>query len=376
MAELSQNIFDYATSELSQDAFISLLIAWFDSPDKNLRNISTDFISSLYREYVIRKFRWSASEKDFIYSQYKKHELDMKIEIKSVEIKQQHFKIDVYFEVKDISGKKIIPFIVEDKTWTEPHSDQLKEYVQKVCDDKNCDAHDIVKIFFKTGHITEKDKELTKNIETKNEKMEDANYVIIDTLWIYNFLERHNPDHAIYKDYKDYLKRNFYDKLYDKGIKKELKDWKYNDLKEGYVQYALIEKIKHLVLGDTKPVARYIKFTRNGKRWDTWWSRKGNGIADKYSILAKVTKLKEGHCIRLLDYSNSLAGKENRMKKHREIVKCILESNDYKNIKISTKLGDKVKESAVAIMNLKNISSLEDAAIEFSNFMKEYDAKC
>jgi hypothetical protein len=345
MAELSQNIFDYATSELSQDAFISLLIAWFDSHDEELREISKDFIDSLYEKHCQKKL----------------------LEFEVIRIKQQrHFKIDVYFEIKDNNGR-IIPFIIEDKTWTEPHSDQLKKYVQKVSSKKNKNyaVNDIVKIFLKTGHITEKDKAET----------DKAGYIRLDTLWIYDFLEKHSPDHAIYKDYKDYLKRNFYDKLYDKRIKRELKDWKYDNLIEGFVQYALIEKIKHLVLSDTKPVERYIEFTRNGKRWDTWWSFEVN-TDKKYKLFAKITKLKEGHCIRLLDHSNSLEGKEDRMRKHREIVGDILKPDNYKNIKITRNEGYKVKESAIAIMNLKNISSLEDAAKEFSNFMKEFNAKC
>ena len=49
--KMSQNIFNYATSELSQDAFISLLVAWFDGEDKKLQEISKDFINSVYNEY-------------------------------------------------------------------------------------------------------------------------------------------------------------------------------------------------------------------------------------------------------------------------------------------------------------------------------------
>ena len=46
--KMSQNIFQYATSELSQDAFICLIIAWFDSDNKKLKEISQDFINWSY----------------------------------------------------------------------------------------------------------------------------------------------------------------------------------------------------------------------------------------------------------------------------------------------------------------------------------------
>lgn len=115
MEKLSQNIFHYAKSELSQDAFISLLIAWFDSDDEELREISKDFINSLYKEYT-KKF----SEKN-----------DNLLNIQSIKIKQQHFKIDVYFEI-ECQNRDIVAFIIEDKIWTEPHSKQLKRYVKNV----------------------------------------------------------------------------------------------------------------------------------------------------------------------------------------------------------------------------------------------------
>ncbi len=150
--KMSQNIFDYATSELSQDAFISLIIGWFDSEDQKLHKLSESFIQELYKKYQIDMME-----------NYDKTSLI----IKSVKLRQQHHKIDVYFEVE--TDKKTIPFIIEDKTWTEPHSKQLIRYVEAIS--KKYPTDDIVKVFFKIGHITEKDKKETSK----------AKYIILDT---------------------------------------------------------------------------------------------------------------------------------------------------------------------------------------------------
>ncbi len=341
--KMSQNIFDYATSELSQDAFISLIIGWFDSEDQKLHKLSESFIQELYKKYQIDMME-----------NYDKTSLI----IKSVKLRQQHHKIDVYFEVE--TDKKTIPFIIEDKTWTEPHSKQLIRYVEAIS--KKYPTDDIVKVFFKTGHITEKDKKETSK----------AKYIILDTRWIYDFLKTYKINNAIFNNYLDFLKRNFYNKLYENNTKKDLKNWEYKDVKEGYVQYAVLEKIKYLTLIDNEPSAQYIKFTRNGKRWDTWWSC---FLVPDFSIFVKVKQLKEGHCIRLMEYSKKGFNPDSKkisLNKNIEIVKNILASTGNSNIRENKKPRHKARESEIAILNLKNVDSLENGAEEFSDFLKNF----
>ena len=40
MEKVSTNLFDYATSELSQDAFICWLVSWINHKEENLKNIN------------------------------------------------------------------------------------------------------------------------------------------------------------------------------------------------------------------------------------------------------------------------------------------------------------------------------------------------
>lgn len=389
----SQNIFDYATSELSQDAFISLLVAWFNSKEKELQEISKNFINSLYNEY---------------------YNSEIVLEITSIiKIKPQHFKIDVYFEVED-KNIGTIPFIIEDKTWTEPHSNQLNEYVKKIVkakskskNEKKFDADKIVKIYFKTGHITEKDLSDTTG----------AKYKILDCHWIYNFLisYKNNINNATYIDYLDYLERNFYLKLYNmsNGKKRTLDDWKVKDtkyvldlqkdpqyaiylkthpqypidlkediqfkidLKEGFNQYAIIEEIKKNIKTQKE---NYICYTKNGKIWNTWWTFYEK--KEQYKLFIKIVKIEKVYKIRLIEYTTNPKITPNDKKKslteNIDICKNILGNDtiieyckkaNYQ-IKSGKTKGKLVKESEIASLSLENKFSILDNTKLFYEFLK------
>jgi len=334
---ISQNIFDYATSELSQDAFISLLVAWFDSEKEELRDISKSFISSLYNEYYKKKLIFNKND--------------------SIKIYQQYHKIDIYFEL--ISNGQKIPFIIEDKTWTEPHSNQLLKYVDKVST-TTIAKEKIIKIFFKTGHITEKDEAETL----------EAGYVIIDIGWIYNFLAQYEIENSIFNDYKEYLKKNFYEKLYINNQKKQLKNWTTNATHNGYVQYAIIKAIKDELKDNILFChTNLIKFTRNGRQWDTWWAFYNNG----FSLFVKIKKIGKLHRIRLIKYSQTKIPSESKQKNLERFslfINDFLDSRENKNIQKTKKPRGQAREIEIAFLELNNELLLKDVVKEFSNFMQ------
>jgi hypothetical protein len=340
LSKMSQNIFDYATSELSQDAFISLMVSWFDSSDESLKQISKDFITKIFNEY----------NTNYLSSQL--HNL----EIKSVKLRQQHYKIDVFFEVTTDKGD-IIPFIIEDKTWTEPHSDQLQKYAKKI-------KKPSIKIFFKTGHVTEKDIKLTNDNEVNSDGTAKAQYMILDIKWIYDFLSiyKNNITDVIFTSYFDYLKRNFYDKLYiDSGRKKTLIDWTASDLKEGFVQYELIKAIKANI---DNPSQNFISFTKNGKRWDTWWTFLKK---DDTQFFVKVKQIgKTSHRIRLIEYSTS-----DNKHQHWEICKKIINSLSDTLIQVTDKPRHRAKETEIAYIEIMD-DKLEKYAKSFASFIQEF----
>ena len=112
------NIFNFATSELSQDAFICWLCNWVNFDDnslsedeKKLKSLATEFIEKMIGE---------------------------KLEDRKVNIKRQYQKIDVLLEIQNktefITNENEknpvidIYVIIEDKVGTCLHSDQQKTY--------------------------------------------------------------------------------------------------------------------------------------------------------------------------------------------------------------------------------------------------------
>lgn len=119
------NIFDYATSELSQDAFLCWLIEWANKKYENrnitLHKIATDLINKIF----------SLNKKN-------------SIEISEVKIKKQYKHIDIFIEV---NNKYAI--IIEDKVNSPIKENQINSYYEKILDENKFNKENILTIFFK-----------------------------------------------------------------------------------------------------------------------------------------------------------------------------------------------------------------------------------
>ncbi|MBL4561822.1 MAG: PD-(D/E)XK nuclease family protein [Labilibaculum sp.] len=123
------NIFNYATSELSQDAFIAWLLSWankaYKPENKKLHLLGLDFLRSLLAKQNI--------------------EIS---EISNLEIKTQFHKIDVFVSFR--MDNKHYGVIIEDKVHTIDHNNQLERYINKI---KELNSETvIVPVYFKTGY--------------------------------------------------------------------------------------------------------------------------------------------------------------------------------------------------------------------------------
>ncbi len=120
------NLFSYATSELSQDAFICWLLSWASPDHKNsdgdLHECATALISVFFE----------------------KHKMSAPSKIEKVEIRKQDNNIDV---LCIINSK--YPIIIEDKTGTKNHSNQLAIYLEHI-KKRHFDEKNIIPIYFKT----------------------------------------------------------------------------------------------------------------------------------------------------------------------------------------------------------------------------------
>jgi hypothetical protein len=121
MNKIRPNIFNWATSELSQDAFICWLLSWVnhnDNKEEGLNKTANYFLSKLTDDRIT----------DF----------------QKVEIYRQFKSIDILVKVNDHFA-----ILIEDKTHTKNHSGQLERYYQVLSDE--FDADKIIPVYLKTG---------------------------------------------------------------------------------------------------------------------------------------------------------------------------------------------------------------------------------
>lgn len=123
------NIFDWATSELSQDAFLSWLAACADS---------NRTVNERLRE----------TGKAFIKKCFALHAIELRDEILSVKIQKQYKKTDILIRIND--DKYVI--VVEDKVNTSDHNNQLQRYKNSIQSDFG--NSQLVFIYYKTFYET------------------------------------------------------------------------------------------------------------------------------------------------------------------------------------------------------------------------------
>ena len=204
------NIFNFATSELSQDAFICWLCNWVNFDDnslsedeKKLKALATEFIEKMIGE---------------------------KLEDRKVNIKRQYQKIDVLLEIQNktefITNENEknpavdIYVIIEDKVGTGLHSNQIEIYT-KLISEKNKNINE-GKALIKTVYYKIYDEDNMERLK------ENGVNVILGRKKILELFRRDEDDikNSIFRNYYDYLSNietdvNSYDK-------KNLEDWNSN----------------------------------------------------------------------------------------------------------------------------------------------------
>ena len=199
------NIFEIATKELSQDAFITWLLKWADDSCKNLdedlHQCGKEFVSTLIKNQ---------------YSNFSES-------INKVKVKRQEKKIDVWAEVND---KYLI--IIEDKTNSREHSKQLEKYkeiAEKWCQENNKEKP--ICIYLKTGN----------ECEANLKKIKEKGYSIFsrkDFIDLFNKFEQIKNN--IFVDFRERMLQ--IEKLTNRYKDKQISDWKRADW-EGF--YKAIE---------------------------------------------------------------------------------------------------------------------------------------
>ena len=125
----SGNLFDYATSELSQDAFVCWLCSHWNDWDDTVRDASQNLLHAML-------------------------ESDDSAPVKVLQICRQRFNVDVAVLAEHADTRTVL--IVEDKTGSMEHNDQLRRYrdgVDRLFPGEPYDAARV--IYYKTGSLVE-----------------------------------------------------------------------------------------------------------------------------------------------------------------------------------------------------------------------------
>lgn len=124
---MKPNLFQFATSELSQDAILCWLAAWgdprFRENDVLLHGLGQKFLKALFE----------------------KHGRKLPEISKPIELKRQHRNIDILLIINDT-----IAVCIEDKVGSTEHSNQLQRYLDGLIDD-NFSEEQIVPVYIQTG---------------------------------------------------------------------------------------------------------------------------------------------------------------------------------------------------------------------------------
>jgi len=165
------NIFYFASTELSQDAFLCWLLSWANA----------DYAGSEpgLHECALR----------LIHSLIEKHGVSPPERIEKIEVHKQYYNIDVLCVVNDE-----IVILIEDKTDSAQHSGQLARYFKFA--ESQFSSHRILPIYFKTGDQSD-----------YTEIVQDGYQVFSrqEFLRVLNAGLAGKINNAIFQDYREYL---------------------------------------------------------------------------------------------------------------------------------------------------------------------------
>lgn len=191
------NLFTYATSELSQDAFICWLAEWADPKykkvDEALHQAGQEFILSMIRK---------------VKADYQSDE------IRSVDVVPQFQKLDILIRINGDTSDKLA-ILVEDKTHTSNHSDQLDRY-HKLVKEAGYQEDQMIPLYFKTGYQS--------RFDTIGEF---KTYLRHDFLAVLQKGKRQGVANAIYDDFLTHLQQ--IDALIKQFSTKPVDMWGYHD---------------------------------------------------------------------------------------------------------------------------------------------------
>ena len=185
------NIFNYATSELSQDAVICYLAAWADIQHKSdpMHEVGKEFIKALLAKSGAVK------------------------EVKTIQIYRQEREIDVMILINHKESEQKAVIVIEAKTSTSQNSGQLKKNKKYIEGKYPSSEYEHFLIYYKTSNQL--------NLETIEENSYKA-FMRNDLLDFFETCKKYSVNNTVYLDYVD--KINDIENQYN-AWKLPIKEW-------------------------------------------------------------------------------------------------------------------------------------------------------
>ena len=265
---------DFATSELSQDAFICWCLNWLNYEDSELRALAVDLLKEFGEEDVFDN--------------------------QEIIIKRQFKKIDILVVLKGLNRV----YIIEDKVHSSESKDQIKKYKEEIR--KEYKNSEIKTVYFKTGFHFSPD----KNVEADK---------IITGKMFKEILEKYRNKSEILDSYYEYLveKLRIQENEKDYLECKTESHWDWNIAKSNISQYCFL---KEIFLEE-----RIVSFRNKGSGYAvSQYNLLGKKLFvpktnEKYAIFWRVDTLTEGTYLRLSYYYIFKNRKDSKTLNYKEI---------------------------------------------------------
>lgn len=184
----NNNLFKFATKELSQDALLCWLINWINFKEENeeLYNKAKKLLN-----YILEGAK-----------------CEINIDEYKISIFQQRYNIDILLLLEKNDKKYAI--IIEDKKFTTENNNQIKKYREKVKDKCKLQNDEIITVYYKPYE----------------ELFDIVSDVKLDREYMLREIFNDNIQNPIYLDYKEYLEK--IQKVYEDMENIKLSEWKDN----------------------------------------------------------------------------------------------------------------------------------------------------
>jgi hypothetical protein len=243
---VSKNLFDYAPSELSQDAFLCWICSQYNTDDLAVRHASQNLLHAFLKK----------DDSDFI---------------EVLNITRQYKNIDVLLQLR--YQKLTYMVIVEDKTDSVEHNDQLKRYRNSIENDfEQSNINRIFVVYYKTGILSE-----YTLIRDNCDVLLDRHSIL---QLLSDSLQKASTVNPILLDYVENIKRR--STAYDLYRSLPLIEWQSQQF-QGFFEY-----LQHSFKNSSYWTGLGYNDNRNGGHWTFWFGNDKEVGSEPWKFLVNV----------------------------------------------------------------------------------------